>query len=76
MKVELFDWAKVRVLVKERREYHNLTQTQMALLAGVSRVSMTNFETGVHNLGAEPLIRICHFLDVDPKEFVDWDKII
>ena len=72
MKVNHFDWEGLRLLCKSKRESHNLSCAQMAMVAGCSRHMYKNFEDGINTFGGEPLIRTCEFLGINPKRFLDW----
>lgn len=75
-KESYFDWDAIRLAIREARERHCLSQKQISIISGVSRVSITNFEQGHHTLSSEALIRVCDFFELNPKKFLDWSKFI
>lgn len=51
----------------ELRSERNLTQDQIAEIAGVSRVSYTRYENGTRIPKAVPLLKMAEYFGVDPK---------
>lgn len=55
-------------LVKEavaRRKEQNLTQEQLAVLAGVSKPTLNSFEQGYTNIKLSNALKILHMLGLD-----------
>lgn len=52
------------------RTERNLTQDQLAEIAGVSRVSYTRYENGTRLPKAAPLLKMAEFFNVDPAYLI------
>lgn len=52
------------------RAERNLTQDQLAEIAGVSRVSYTRYENGTRTPKTAPLLKMAEFFDVDPAYII------
>ena len=62
--------------LKELRFSYNLTQTDLAIKLGISRVNYTRYENGKVNPDYETLIKIADFYDVSLDELFDRKKYL
>ncbi len=59
--------------LRRLRRYKDVTQEVMAEKAGLTVLSISNIERGVHSPSFENLERIAQSLDVEIKELFDFD---
>lgn len=57
----------MQLSMKAARVNAGLTQTDIATLCGVSRVSVKNWENGISVPRADSFIKFCNACDIDPK---------
>ena len=50
--------------IRELREDHDLTQTQVAAVLGIDQRTYSNYELGYRELPIEHLIRLCKYYKV------------
>jgi transcriptional regulator with XRE-family HTH domain len=68
-------WPLLRNKIRQRKEFHKLTDEQLAYIAGVKRPNIGMFLTGKSKLGTDPLLRLASFLEFDPRDFIDWEHL-
>lgn len=56
--------------IRERRQFLNLTQNQLAQLMGVHRTYIGMVERGEKNITISSLVKIAKALQVDPKQLL------
>jgi transcriptional regulator with XRE-family HTH domain len=64
---------KLGSYIRQWRERKNLTQEQLAPLAGFTRSYITDIETGRRNISFLNLMKIFNALEIDDA---DWKKLI
>ena len=60
--------------LKKAREYLGLTQDDVAKLIGVSRVTITNIETGTRKVSAEELSKFSKIYGCTMEELLEGEK--
>ncbi len=66
---------KIGTFLKELRNEKNLTQEQLAEFLGVSRRTVSRWETGSNMPDLDILIEMADFYDVDLRELLDGERI-
>lgn len=64
------DQQKIGTFLKELRNEKNLTQEQLAEILGVSRRTVSRWETGSNLPDLDDLIEMADYYDVDMREFM------
>jgi len=68
------DLVKTGALLKELRKERNITQEQLAEKMGVSRRTVSRWETGANMPDMDILIDISDFYEVDLREILDGER--
>lgn len=55
--------------VKKAMLKHSLTQTDVALLAGIASGTISNILAEKYEAKLETFVAICHALDLDPRKY-------
>ena len=58
-------------ILRQKREYKNLTQQEVADYVGVERTTYINWETGISDVKCKYLPKLAEFLNVDVREFFE-----
>ena len=69
---------QIGALLKELRLKRDLTQTDLANRAGISRVRYQKYEDGTNTITMEMFMTLCRALDADPYEAlkkIDWSRL-
>ena len=69
---------QIGALLKELRLKRDLTQTDLANRAGISRVRYQKYEDGMNTITMEMFMTLCRALDADPYEAlkkIDWSRL-
>ncbi len=61
--------------LKEQREARHLSRSRFAAMVGISRRYLINLETARANPTLGMLLRLAASLEIDVREFVDFDAI-
>jgi len=56
--------------LRSYREAQNLTQTQVAVWAGLNRTSISDFETGASCMSIHSLVRVADAIGADPSDII------
>ena len=68
------DLVKTGTFLKELRKEKNITQEQLAEEMGVSRRTVSRWETGSNMPDMDTLIDISDFYEVDLREILDGER--
>ena len=68
------DLVKIGAFLKELRKEKNITQEELADKMGVSRRTVSRWETGSNMPDMDILIDISDFYDVDLREILDGER--
>ncbi|MCR5340843.1 MAG: helix-turn-helix domain-containing protein [Saccharofermentans sp.] len=68
------DLVKIGAFLKELRKEKNITQEELADKMGVSRRTVSRWETGANMPDMDILIDISDFYDVDLREILDGER--
>lgn len=68
------DLVKIGAFLKELRKEKNITQEELADKMGVSRRTVSRWETGTNMPDMDILIDISDFYDVDLREILDGER--
>ena len=68
------DQSKVGRFIKELRKEKNLTQEQLAEQFGVSRRTVSRWETGSNLPDLDVLIEMSDFYEIDLREILDGER--
>lgn len=68
------DQQKIGAFLKELRNENNLTQEQLAEKLGVSRRTVSRWETGSNMPDFDILIEMADYYDVDMRELLDGER--
>ncbi|MHC8495322.1 helix-turn-helix transcriptional regulator (plasmid) [Thalassospira sp. SM2505] len=60
--------------IKVYREFHGMTQEQLAQKAGVTKVYISQLERGHRNMSNKLRAKIASILDVDPDNLTAWEQ--
>lgn len=60
--------------VRSQRLSLKLTQTQVALLAGLDRSCISRLENGYYNINLDKLVAIAEVLQVEPSDLLNSSK--
>lgn len=75
-----FDSAAFAQRIQEARQRRGMTQTELAEIVGVSKASVSNWESSGHGMTLDSLTKLCLALEVNPNEILlpaessDWDS--
>ena len=68
------DLVKTGAFLKELRKERNITQEQLAEKMGVSRRTVSRWETGANMPDMDILIDISDFYEIDLREILDGER--
>ena len=61
------DYEKLGIRVRQQRELHNLTQSQLARKVGVTGSFIGHIERGEKKASVETVVALCNALEISPS---------
>lgn len=63
-------YRKVGAVLRKERDRHDLTQEQLAAMAGLKRTTITNIEAGRNGVPLFTLFKLADALDLEPHDLI------